>query len=185
MYCTTSDGGAARFRGIASVGKQATSDTGNCGRRENTRDLEAPCNSLPFPGIRSTPGRVTYSGFLTLLGSGSPEFRSQARGSGSPTHCHPSMSGEDTPISIPPLGSPSLVPSKDDPRGSGSFTRSAEAAGSLASSGIWLMHSASVAPTMKPAVAAASWLLVISCPAAGSIPDASGRYAGARCDVGE
>src|SRR4029450_300903 len=106
MYCTTSDGGAARFRGIASVGKQATSDTGNCGRRENTRDLEAPCNSLPFPGIRSTPGRVTYSGFLTLLGSGSPEFRSQARGSGSPTHCHPSMSGEDTPTSIPPLGSP-------------------------------------------------------------------------------
>jgi hypothetical protein len=26
--------------------------------------LEAPCNSLPFPGIRSMSGRVTYSGFL-------------------------------------------------------------------------------------------------------------------------
>jgi hypothetical protein len=31
---------------------------------ENAKDLEAPCNSLPFPGIRSMSGRVTYSGFL-------------------------------------------------------------------------------------------------------------------------
>jgi hypothetical protein len=106
-----------------------------------------PCLSLAFDLCRVGSHTAASS---SLLGSGSPEFRSQARGSGSPTHCHPSMSGGDTPTSIPLSAAPSLVPSKDDPRGSGSFTRSAEAAGSLASSGIWLMHSASVAPRMKP-----------------------------------
>jgi Staphylococcal nuclease homologue len=86
--------------------EKGTSDTGNCGRRKIPRIG----NSLPFPGIRSMSGRVTYSGFLTLLGSGSPEFRSQARGSGSLTYSSSYVRAGH--LGRPRSAAPSLVPSQ-------------------------------------------------------------------------
>src|SRR4030095_12478869 len=82
MCCTTSDGGAARFRGIASVGKQATSDTGNCGRRKKQGVLKPhapPCLSLAFD-LRRVGSHTAASLPCSAVGAPSSAPKHEARG---------------------------------------------------------------------------------------------------------
>jgi hypothetical protein len=92
----------------------ATAAGGKC--QGSLKPHATPCLSLAFDLCRV--GSHTAAS-LPCLAVGAPSSAPQARGSGSPTH--PSMSGG---VHLPPYprsAPPSLVPSKDDPRGSGVF----------------------------------------------------------------
>src|SRR4030095_3889864 len=136
MCCTTSDGGAARFRGIASVGKQATSDTGNCGRRKKQGVLKPhapPCLSLAFD-LRRVGSHTAASLPCSAVGAPSSAPKHEARGL---SPIRPPMFGRGY-LGRPRSAAPSLVPSQRTyQRGS-------------------LMHSASVAPKIKPSSSSSS-----------------------------